>query len=322
MNRIVAAAVAVALAAGLPAAYAKTPTPPPVAPPAPTCPPLDVYSIVGVNLPHTTLAHAAQTLFNGTGWHVKVAPAGQHVHVSLHDVSGPLDQVLSSLVAHTTNPRHTVTDLVRRDQCLVTLAVAAPAAAPAATPIAVTDTGAASALVPSRSSTGLQPVPRGRYPVPGTPVSAEALQRQATTAHSAEVFGTDRGAAHAAALSPARTSVVAPVAPSAYTLQTGQTLSHALSAYVASKGWSLKWRITGSDFMLTAPLPIPAGDNVIQGVTYVLHAYQALGALLNVVPLFSTANNVAALLPASALTESERHQLGSPPTSAMKPSRP
>ena len=73
-------------------------------------------------------------------------------------------------------------------------------------------------------------------------------------------------------------------------LRAGTTLAEALADYAQRKGWTLKWQLD-DDYMLDVDLPIPPMD-VIDGMTYVVRAYQAQGGLQGVVPRFARAINV------------------------------
>lgn len=76
-------------------------------------------------------------------------------------------------------------------------------------------------------------------------------------------------------------------------LRAGGTLSEAMTAYVERKGWSLRWQLD-DDYMLDVDIPIPPMD-LIDGVTYVVRAYQAQGGLIGVVPRFARSNQVVVI---------------------------
>lgn len=76
-------------------------------------------------------------------------------------------------------------------------------------------------------------------------------------------------------------------------LRAGATLSEALSDYAERKGWSLRWQLD-DDYMLDVDLPIPPMD-LIDGVTYVVRAYQAQGGLVGAAPRFARSNNVVVI---------------------------
>lgn len=87
----------------------------------------------------------------------------------------------------------------------------------------------------------------------------------------------------------------APIAPQhpSETLRAGGTLSEALGDYAQRKGWSLRWQLD-DDYMLDVDVPIPPMD-LIDGVTYVVRAYQAQGGLIGVVPRFAQSNKVVVI---------------------------
>lgn len=76
-------------------------------------------------------------------------------------------------------------------------------------------------------------------------------------------------------------------------LRAGGALSEALSDYAERKGWSLRWMVD-DDYMLDADVPIPPMD-LVDGVTYVVRAYQAQGGLNGVVPRFARSNKVVVI---------------------------
>ncbi len=90
-----------------------------------------------------------------------------------------------------------------------------------------------------------------------------------------------------------------------YLLQPGETLSHALSQYVALHGWKLVWGIK-NDYVLSDPFPIPGKDDLISGVSYVVKAYQAQGGLLGDVPVFAMPNHVVVIKPMTVSMEQAR----------------
>lgn len=87
----------------------------------------------------------------------------------------------------------------------------------------------------------------------------------------------------------------APAAPqySAETLRAGSTLSEALTDYAGRKGWTLRWQLE-DDYILDVDVPIPP-MSLIDGVTYVVRAYQAQGGLNGVVPRFARSNKVVVI---------------------------
>jgi len=92
-------------------------------------------------------------------------------------------------------------------------------------------------------------------------------------------------------------------ADSGYTLPSGVLLSDALNTYVKRFGWTLKWSIH-DDYRLDAPVPIPAMD-VVDGVSYVVKAYQAQGGMKGVVPRFAKPNRVVVV---EMMSVQERNQ--------------
>lgn len=76
-------------------------------------------------------------------------------------------------------------------------------------------------------------------------------------------------------------------------LAAGSNVSEAMAAYVERNGWTLRWLID-EDYVLDADLPIPAMD-LIDGVTYVIRAYQAQGGMRGVSPRFARGNNVVVI---------------------------
>lgn len=76
-------------------------------------------------------------------------------------------------------------------------------------------------------------------------------------------------------------------------LRAGGTLSEALTQYAERKGWTMRWQLD-DDYMLDVDVPIPPMD-LIDGVTYVVRAYQAQGGLIGVVPRFARSNKVVVI---------------------------
>lgn len=104
------------------------------------------------------------------------------------------------------------------------------------------------------------------------------------------------------ALAPTVARIAAVPVPKPYVLPKGKSLSSALAAYVAAHGWTLKWAIK-NDYVLEAPFPIPAGKNLVGGVSYVVRAYQAQGGLMGDVPVFAMPNHVVVIRPMSTSLE-------------------
>jgi hypothetical protein len=78
-------------------------------------------------------------------------------------------------------------------------------------------------------------------------------------------------------------------------LPKGKRLSEALAAYVEERGWTLRWNAP-DDYVLDVEVPVPAFD-LIDGVTWVVEAYQAQGGLPGVVPRFARGNRVVVIEP-------------------------
>ncbi|OGU24398.1 MAG: hypothetical protein A2580_08650 [Hydrogenophilales bacterium RIFOXYD1_FULL_62_11] len=81
--------------------------------------------------------------------------------------------------------------------------------------------------------------------------------------------------------------------PATAVLPAGSRLSTALERYVRDRGWALRWNIE-EDYVLDVNLPIPTSE-LIDGVTWVVHAYQSQGGMLGVVPRFARGNNVVVI---------------------------
>lgn len=79
------------------------------------------------------------------------------------------------------------------------------------------------------------------------------------------------------------------------TLSKGKRLSEALEAYIVERGWTMRWLID-EDYVLDADVPVPALD-VIDGVTWVVEAYQAQGGLRGAAPRFARGNKVVVIEP-------------------------
>lgn len=85
----------------------------------------------------------------------------------------------------------------------------------------------------------------------------------------------------------------APAGPQPAVLKGGERLSEALEKYAKAHGWDMRWLID-QDFMLDMDLPIPALD-VVDGIAYVIRAYQAKGGMSGVTPKFYKGNRVVAI---------------------------
>lgn len=78
-----------------------------------------------------------------------------------------------------------------------------------------------------------------------------------------------------------------------HVLPGGMRLSEALSKYVETHGWSLRWRIA-DDFIIDTDIPVPP-SGVVEGVTNVIRAYQSAGAMSSVRPRFAGPNKVVVI---------------------------
>lgn len=84
-----------------------------------------------------------------------------------------------------------------------------------------------------------------------------------------------------------------------YVIPAGKRLSEGLDDYAKTFGWKLRWQL-GRDYVLDAPLPIPA-MSLQAGLEYVLRAYQAQGGLMGASFVLAEPNHVAVARPATAL---------------------
>lgn len=95
----------------------------------------------------------------------------------------------------------------------------------------------------------------------------------------------------ATAPTPSEPTPPAPPAPPApVILAAGQTLSVALTQFVASQGWTLQWGLD-YDHFIEADIPLPTGDWQ-SAVRFLVEAYQAQGGLIGVAPRFATTNRI------------------------------
>lgn len=78
-------------------------------------------------------------------------------------------------------------------------------------------------------------------------------------------------------------------------LRKGKRLSEAMAEYVQTFGWTLRWRID-SDYVLDANVPVPS-MTMVDGVTWIVRAYQFAGGLEGVVPKINKGNNVVSIIP-------------------------
>lgn len=90
-----------------------------------------------------------------------------------------------------------------------------------------------------------------------------------------------------------RAVIQQPLAERPDVLRAGTPLSEALKGYVERRGWQLRWLID-ADYVLDVDLPIPSME-MIDGVTWVVRAYQAQGGMQGVVPRFAKGNNVVVI---------------------------
>lgn len=88
----------------------------------------------------------------------------------------------------------------------------------------------------------------------------------------------------------------------AFTIPAGDRLSVGLSAYAATFGWSVRWRVPGN-FTLDAPFPIPA-STLEDGVAYLIRAYQLQGELRRAHVTLRKPNRIVEV----ALYTAEEHQ--------------
>ena len=65
---------------------------------AAACPPMNVYSVEGMEADNLPLSQAVEGLLSGTAWKATVTPEADTLRVTFRDVSGPLDKVLDLVV--------------------------------------------------------------------------------------------------------------------------------------------------------------------------------------------------------------------------------
>lgn len=223
---------------------------------AATCPPLSAYQVTGVSMEQGTLGEAMGILFDGTAWKADVAGAANTVQLSFRGVSGPLDKVFQKVVEQASaGSTVSLGSLLDAQQCVARVSVRARAV----TPQRVIESGSAAvpAISPSVATVTTTPLPTAP-------------------------------AAAAAAAAPAPALMLKPAV-----LSKGVRLSSALEAYVKQRGWDLRWQIE-EDYVLDADFPIPAME-IIDGVTWVVQAYQAQGGMRGVVPRFARGNNMVVI---------------------------
>lgn len=124
-----------------------------------------------------------------------------------------------------------------------------------------------------------------RRPTPSVLVEAPAA--------AAFANATTPAAVTTAAVARAERVVEPTPAERTHILPGGSKLSDALSKYVESYGWSLRWRIE-EDFLIDTDIPLPQGD-VVDGVLHVVRAYQSAGAMKTVRPRFAAPNKVVVI---------------------------
>jgi hypothetical protein len=149
----------------------------------------------------------------------------------------------------------------------------------------------------------VQPTTQGAPPPPFRPVASVAstmTARPAVEASDAPVKSLPpvaKPARDALASLPVAMPATAPGA--SYVIPAGKRLSEGLDDYAKTFGWKLRWQL-GRDYVLDAPLPIPA-MSLQAGLEYVLRAYQAQGGLMGASFVLAEPNHVAVARPATAL---------------------
>lgn len=173
---------------------------------------------------------------------------------------------------------------------LLVLACAASMPAMAQSTLRPMDASAASLL------TGIAPEQSGPItPPPRTLAPMQSLGPQATVSTSSSETIASAVPAQLAPMSSLDqgTNFSAPLTTRSSMLPAGSRLSVALERYVRERGWDLRWQID-EDYVLDANLPIPAAD-LIESVTWVVHAYQSQGGMYGVVPRFARSNRVVVI---------------------------
>lgn len=170
---------------------------------------------------------------------------------------------------------------------------------PASTTSASSDAEPAPQLAKAAGATiPWKTLPPGAFPVsdPLYPKGAGATSSAGTMTKG--MAASRQRQSFAVVVKPKDASAVAkkPAPDAGYTIPAGTLLSTGLASFVKSFGWTLKWNVT-SDYMLDEPLPIPAGS-IIDGVNYVMRAYQSQGGLLGVRPVYAKPNKVVSVQPA------------------------
>lgn len=128
--------------------------------------------------------------------------------------------------------------------------------------------------------------------IPPAPVVAApaAENRGAVTEAGVPAGGTGVGAGAPVATAPTPSEPAPTAPPVPVILAAGQTLSVALTQFVASQGWTLRWGLD-YDYFIEADIPLPTGDWQ-SAVRFLVEAYQAQGGLIGVAPRFATANRI------------------------------
>lgn len=228
------------------------------------CPPLSVYRVAGVTLADGTLDQAAKLLLADTAWRLEASPDASKLHVSLHDVGGPLDKVFAATLHEAGGTSgYALSSTQDSEQCVLHVNVTALAQPPSAVPVA------------------------NRAPV----ASPAHFEPAVTTA----VRPMTSFAIHDTAAPPVDPS------QTPYTIPAGVMLSRGLADYVKRFGWTLVWTIT-DDYRMNEPFPIPAGT-LRDGMTYVFNAYQSQHGLLGSIPDFHSPNKTVVVEPVTAAQE-------------------
>lgn len=222
-----------------------------------SCPPLTAYRVQGVSAKNATPAEAIGLLLASTPWKADV-DAALSAPINLRSVSGPLDRVLERLVDGL-DATGQITMLQDSASCVIRVALRAPSPVPPAAPVA--------AAVPEAST-------------PDLPL--ERTQPMAERVIELDPFAETTGLGNESA-----------PAPRSHVLKAGMSLSEAMEEYVAERGWSIRWMLK-EDYLLDADVPVPPLD-VIDGVTWVVTAYQQQGGLRGVTPRFATPNKVVVI---------------------------
>lgn len=220
-----------------------------------SCPPLTAYRVQGVSAKNATPAEAIGLLLANTPWKPDV-DAALSAPINLRSVSGPLDRVLERLIDGLDSTGQ-ITMLQDSASCVIRVALRAPASQ--AAPVV------AEAPAPSMPDLPLEP----SQPIPERVIELDPFS---------ETTGLGNEAAPA---------------PRSHVLKAGKSLSEAMEEYVTERGWSIRWMLE-EDYLIDADVPVPPLD-VIDGVTWVVTAYQQQGGLRGVTPRFATPNKVVVI---------------------------